>query len=142
MPGTNGTDQLETKGWTKCSLCGCLDLTKRGLKLNSKNILRATFYCKACDECFTLDAVVGGYPPTAPRAVNRTRRGLWAAERLVLDQLAEAWNAWCELGQRRPDDDQEMQISIHRAQHLIALRVARRMDPEVWSQADEVPVRR
>lgn len=66
------------------------------------------------------------------RAQRLTDVKLRRAESEILDRLADAWNAWCGLGSRSPDDDREFQDAIHRAQTLVALRVARRADPQVW----------
>jgi hypothetical protein len=51
-------------------------------------------------------------------------------EKLVLNKLAEAWNAFLLLDDRSLMDD--FLRSIHTSQPLIALRVARRVDPNVW----------
>lgn len=66
--------------------------------------------------------------PATPKA------GLTADERAALDALSAAWNQWLQLQRRAHQDDLEFQDAIHRAQNLIALRVARRADPDVWRQ--------
>lgn len=53
-------------------------------------------------------------------------------EREVLGHLASAWNAWCDLTGKAQGDNSEFQTAIHDAQKLVALRVARRTDPDVW----------
>lgn len=58
--------------------------------------------------------------------------GLTSGERLVLNHLAEAWNTWCRL-QGDAQADIEMSGAIHRAQDLVALRVAQRVAPDVWA---------
>lgn len=49
----------------------------------------------------------------------------------VLDHLADAWNSFCDLGMPERDADDFMRL-INAAQAKIALRVARRVDPEIW----------
>lgn len=60
--------------------------------------------------------------------------GLTEGECKVLGALTNAWNEFMQLPARAEHDDAEMQQVIHRAQALIALRVARRADPTVWRQ--------
>jgi hypothetical protein len=55
-------------------------------------------------------------------------------EKRVLSLLAQAWNQWCDLPNRKPHDDEEFQAAIHSAQNKIAIRVARRVDKDVWAQ--------
>lgn len=54
-------------------------------------------------------------------------------EKRLLAVTAKVWNTWCELPDRRDDDNAEFCSALHALQHLIALRVARRVDPDVWS---------
>ena len=60
-------------------------------------------------------------------------------EREILDLLASAWNRFVELTDKHPSDCEEFRLAIHAAQNLIAFRIARRADPEVWSGAKEPP---
>lgn len=53
-------------------------------------------------------------------------------ERGVLRHLVGAWNAYNRLDGTRPDEIAEFRQAIHRAQDLLAVRVARRADPETW----------
>lgn len=53
-------------------------------------------------------------------------------EKEILGYLAIAWNAWIKLPELYSDDVNEMKQAIHAAQQLIALRVARRVDRDVW----------
>ena len=53
-------------------------------------------------------------------------------EKLVLQNLADAWNNFCKLSNKDADDVQEFQMAVHSAQMQIALRVARRVNPEIW----------
>ena len=54
-------------------------------------------------------------------------------EKEVLRLLAEAWNKYLELNSNERDND-SFSAAIHDAQYIIALRVARRVNPEVWQQ--------
>lgn len=47
--------------------------------------------------------------------------------------LADAWNKFLALTGNRQDDVEEFRTAIHSAQSKIALRVARRVNPEVWA---------
>lgn len=58
---------------------------------------------------------------------------LTPGERAVLGALVDAWNRWTRLGGKHPDDDDDFRSSLHRLQDLVAVRVARRADPDVWS---------
>jgi len=57
-------------------------------------------------------------------------------EKDVLSHLAQAWEKFVALPQNSTDNLKEYQESIHRCQQLVALRVARRADPEVWTQPE------
>ena len=55
------------------------------------------------------------------------------AERKVMDLLVDFWNAYVAL----PDtcgtrDNEEVRDAIHRIQGVLAIRVARRVDHDVW----------
>jgi hypothetical protein len=54
-------------------------------------------------------------------------------ERAVLAALADAWNRFIDLPLAHPDDRDEFRAAIHAAQNIVAYRVARRVDPDVWS---------
>ena len=56
-------------------------------------------------------------------------------EREVINHLADAWNAFIELPRMKESDMGEFKQAIHGAQLLIAARVARRVDPDVWSRS-------
>jgi len=62
--------------------------------------------------------------------------GLTKEEIKVLSALTDAWNLWTDLKNRAQSDDLEFQTAIHTAQNLIALRVARRVDPDIWRIPD------
>ena len=55
-------------------------------------------------------------------------------EKQVLSNLCDSWKSFSELPNRTQDDADEFKDAIHRCQQLIALRVARRVNPDVWTQ--------
>jgi hypothetical protein len=55
-------------------------------------------------------------------------------EKEVLKNLSLAWEAFSKLADSKDCDKSEFLDATHRAQQIIALRVARRVNPEVWSQ--------
>lgn len=65
---------------------------------------------------------------------NESNNGLTDAEKEVLHLLKEAWQKFSELGSHTSHDLTEYNYAIHLAQQKIATRVARRVNPEVWSQ--------
>jgi hypothetical protein len=65
----------------------------------------------------------------APPPVTLTEQ-----EKEILGHLSKAWNAFVELDKKHPDDNDEFRRAIHDAQKMIALRVARRVDQDVWFQ--------
>jgi hypothetical protein len=71
------------------------------------------------------------YPP--PKSSPQ----LTLLEQTVLANLVAAWKSFVTLEHRSGNDDQEFRDAIHRCQQLVALRVARRVDPEVWLQPKE-----
>jgi hypothetical protein len=50
----------------------------------------------------------------------------------VLNHLADAWNSFCKLSNVLEHDADEFMKAIHQARDKIAVRVARRVDPEIW----------
>jgi len=60
--------------------------------------------------------------------------GLTYDEKLVLNHLKSAWNIFVGLDKHCVLDKTEFVEAIHRAQSIIALRVARRVDVDIWSQ--------
>ena len=54
-------------------------------------------------------------------------------EREILEHLKDAWNLFVELNEKHPMDNEEFCKAIHDAQKMIALRVARKVNPEVWA---------
>lgn len=63
--------------------------------------------------------------------------GLNLEEQQILRKLGEAWNEFQALSNHIQSDKKEFLDAIHRCQQIIALRVARRIDPGVWRQSDE-----
>ena len=63
-----------------------------------------------------------------------TSDNLTTEERAILSALSDAWNIFCTLDKQSELDNIEFAQAIHAAQAKIALRVARRIDPTLWSQ--------
>jgi hypothetical protein len=57
-------------------------------------------------------------------------------EKEVLNHLVQAWNKFIALPNQSEHNLREYQTAIHQCQQLIALRVARRADPDVWKQPE------
>ena len=100
-----------------------------------------------CAGCFISPA--WSYPPPPPLAppgampapsfipIPDYSNGLTADEQAVLRHLADAFNAFVALVGKHPDDDAEFRKEIEDAQKCLALRVARRVDPHIWTQPQE-----
>lgn len=58
---------------------------------------------------------------------------LTPAELKVLGLSAELWNEYTKLDQVHPDEFEELRHFVHQVQCLLARRVAKRANPEVWS---------
>lgn len=58
--------------------------------------------------------------------------GLTPEEIKALDALCNAWNHFNDLSDHGVADQREYMDAIHRCQQIIALRVARRIDPDIW----------
>lgn len=56
------------------------------------------------------------------------------AEKELLTALAEAYNLYCTLPDRFSRDDEEVTQLINQLQCRIAMRIARRVDPNFWTQ--------
>jgi hypothetical protein len=67
---------------------------------------------------------------------NLTAAKLTPEERDLLKKLGEAYNMYTALDKRSEGDNKEFVDALHRLQQLVALRVARRVDPDVWSQPE------
>lgn len=75
---------------------------------------------------------IGDYYHSCTLFPPQTENGLTAEEKNVLFLLAEAWGKFKEMASER--DAKDFLDSIHDCQRLVALRVARRVDPEIWIQ--------
>lgn len=64
---------------------------------------------------------------------NDNTVGLTIEEKSILDLTADIWNQYHKLAAVRPDESRELQLHIHNIQHMIAWRVARRLNPEIWT---------
>lgn len=62
--------------------------------------------------------------------------GLTVAELDLLKKLFDSYTAYCSLDARSETDNKEFIDALHRLQQLVALRVARRVDVEVWAQPE------
>lgn len=58
--------------------------------------------------------------------------GLTPEEREAVMFLAHAWDKFAALPVEHPSDQAEFVDAIHKAQRLVAIRVARRLEPDVW----------
>lgn len=65
-------------------------------------------------------------------AIDKAADNCSSTERLVLDRLGEAWSEFLKLERQHPDELGEFRHGIHRLQGLVAMRVARRYEPESW----------
>ncbi len=59
--------------------------------------------------------------------------GLTKQEERILRMSARLWNAYGKLKEVHPTEKQELQLYIHQIQHLVARRVAKRVNPDVWT---------
>lgn len=57
---------------------------------------------------------------------------LTRSELVPLRALEMAWNGFLRLEVQHPDDLEEFRRALHRCQHLIGIRVARRAQPAYW----------
>jgi len=76
-----------------------------------------------------------GNPPVVRESWGPSHN-LTGEEAQILYSLADAWNRFVALDKKHPDDNDDFRRAIHQAQQLIAMRVARRVDPEVWLQPE------
>lgn len=54
-------------------------------------------------------------------------------ELIVLDALKDAFNQFKKLEEQHPNHINEFVFHIHELQRLIAVRLARRCQPEIWN---------
>lgn len=92
----------------------------------------------ACMGCFVNNPNMWSPPPENPMAYwieNLPKNvGLTPQEKMCLEHLAQAWNIFESLEEKHPSDNAEFCTAIHDAQKMLALRVARRVDTNVWTQ--------
>jgi hypothetical protein len=69
-----------------------------------------------------------------PVSTPVSNNGLTYEEKECLRHLADAWAIFSKLEEKHAQDNSEFVTAIHDAQKMIALRVARRVDKEIWSQ--------
>jgi hypothetical protein len=84
------------------------------------------------------------YPPMRPEITmpfpsftTVPHQGLTDGEKEVLNALKEAWEKFVALGSHVDHDLTEFNYAIHLAQQKLAVRVARRVDPDVWRQPQQ-----
>jgi hypothetical protein len=58
-------------------------------------------------------------------------------EKEVLSLLAQAWAAFSELGEKHPSDNDEFRYAVHLCQQKVGMRVARRVDQDIWTQPNK-----
>lgn len=86
---------------------------------------------------FTHDPLIYQKTFTLPSVINLLDGvKLTSEEKNVLQKLVEVFNLYMALDKRSEADNKEFTDAIHRLQQLVALRVARRVDPEVWAQPE------
>jgi hypothetical protein len=67
---------------------------------------------------------------------TENNKGLTYQEKEVLDDLKKAWDKFAALGDHISHDLTEFSYAIHLAQQKLAVRVARRIDTDVWRQPE------
>lgn len=56
-------------------------------------------------------------------------------EKLVMDKLVDFWNSFTALNQGGSINDQvRVMDAVHAVQGVLAMRVARRANPDIWRQ--------
>lgn len=93
----------------------------------------------------TNDPFIYGVPPPLPNpnpiqfaapvyVDNLSEVKLTQEETELLKTLGNAFSLYTALEKRSEADDREFVDALHRLQQIVALRVARRVNPEVWAQ--------
>lgn len=54
-------------------------------------------------------------------------------EKDCLYRLAQAWNLLVKMPREHPNELNEFKDAIHRAEQIIGMRVARRVEPDIFS---------
>jgi len=87
--------------------------------------------CPRCVDAMMSDIATNSHIATAIPAPGPN---LIPEELTVLGLTANLWNAYKGLpGQHNPDDLLAVRHALHLIQGIVAVRVAKRVDPEVWS---------
>lgn len=91
--------------------------------------------CQGC--CLNPGFINPFFEPTFPCFINMLGGvTLTPEETELLKKLGESYNLYCSLDKRSDADNKEFVDALHRLQQIIALRVARRVNPEVWAQPE------
>ena len=64
-------------------------------------------------------------------------KSLSCDEQFILGALARAWDRWCALPSKHPDDIPEFRHHLNILQMLVAYRVARRIEPAIFGETQE-----
>jgi hypothetical protein len=73
-------------------------------------------------------------PPPFDISAMFVVQGLTFQEKEVLESLSEAFNRFVQLPDKRGNDDANFASKIDDLNALVAIRVARRIDKDVWTQ--------
>jgi hypothetical protein len=111
-------------------------LRKRCSSLACSNYCKRYFVDNGYDE-EKGNYVICGYEQkhqmiTTGDTLKKNIEHLTSEESEVLEYLTDAWNSYIRLPVQHHSDKKEFQEAIHRAQQLIALRIARKVLPEVF----------
>jgi len=85
----------------------------------------------------TLENISSHLPSSFNYYAPGPHRGLTDEEKEVLNHLKEAWAKFVALENHIPHDLTEFNYAIHMAQQKLAMRVARRVDSDVWRQPEQ-----
>lgn len=87
-----------------------------------------------CMGCFVKDFDFNKMDKYGPTIIlqNINEIKLTKEECEILLLLAQVWNKYLALPGKQPNDDQEFMQKIHDLQARIGLRVAQRVDVDVW----------
>lgn len=70
------------------------------------------------------------------QTISINQGGLTKEETEIIDHLAQAYNLFIKLQTKHPCDNEEFMHGIHQCQQKIGMRVARRINPDVWFQPE------
>ena len=87
----------------------------------------------ACQGCYVHPNFLQHQPvPFIQVPIIAVSLGLTDNEKEILQLLAESYNKYLSLNDKLEFDDLDFVRAIHWLQSMIALRVARRIDPKIW----------